>query len=89
MPTWKLTIEYKGTRYLAGKSRNKAAPYRARFGPAAEDYFGEKSDLGGSGRTTPAFTLWRRSLIMRAVKKRSTEPIQAALTNGCPPTFTF
>ena len=51
MPTWKLTIEYKGTRYLGWQEQKQGRTVQGSLRAAAEDYFGEKVDLGGSGRT--------------------------------------
>ena len=84
MPTWKLTIEYKGTRYLGWQEQKQGRTVQGALRDAAEDYFGEKVDLGGSGRTDAGVHALAQVAHLRAVKKRSTEPIQAALNERLP-----
>jgi tRNA pseudouridine38-40 synthase len=84
MPTWKLTIEYKGTRYLGWQEQKQGRTVQDALRAAAEDYFDEKIDLGGSGRTDAGVHALAQVAHLRAVKKRPTEPIQAALNERLP-----
>jgi len=84
MPTWKLTVEYKGTRYLGWQEQKQGRTVQGALRAAAEDYFGEKVDLGGSGRTDAGVHALAQVAHLRAVKERSTEPIQAALNERLP-----
>jgi tRNA pseudouridine38-40 synthase len=84
MPTWKLTIEYKGTRYLGWQEQKQGRTVQGALRTAAEDYFGEKVDLGGSGRTDGGVHALAQVAHLRAVKKRPAEPIQAALNERLP-----
>ena len=51
MKTWKLTIEYDGTRYSGWQEQRNARTVQGELLSAAEDYFGASVELGGSGRT--------------------------------------
>ena len=84
MPTWRLTIEYKGTRYLGWQEQKQGRTVQGALRAAAEDYFGEKVDLGGSGRTDAGVHALAQVAHLRAMKKRSTEPIQAGLNERLP-----
>jgi tRNA pseudouridine38-40 synthase len=84
MPTWKLTIEYKGTRYLGWQEQKQGRTVQGALREAAEDYLGEKIDLGGSGRTDAGVHALAQVAHLRALKKRPPEPIQAALNERLP-----
>ena len=84
MPTWKLTIEYKGTRYLGWQEQKLGRTVQGALRAAAEDYLGEKVDLGGSGRTDAGVHALAQVAHLRALKKRPAEPIQAALNERLP-----
>jgi len=84
MPTWKLTIEYKGTRYLGWQEQKQGKTVQGALRAAAEDYFGEKIDLGGSGRTDAGVHALAQVVHLRALKKRPAEPILAALNERLP-----
>lgn len=51
MKTWKLTIEYDGTRYSGWQEQQNARTVAGEIRKAAEDFFGARVDLGGAGRT--------------------------------------
>jgi tRNA pseudouridine38-40 synthase len=84
MPTWKLTIEYKGTRYLGWQEQKQGRTVQGALRAAAEDYFGEKVDLGGSGRTDAGVHALAQVAHLRAVKKLPAGPMQAALNERLP-----
>jgi tRNA pseudouridine38-40 synthase len=84
MPTWKLTIEYKGTRYLGWQEQKQGRTVQGALRVAAEDYLGEPVDLGGSGRTDAGVHALAQVAHLRAVKKRPAESIQAGLNERLP-----
>ena len=51
MKTWRLTIEYDGTRYSGWQEQRNARTVAGEIRTAAEDYLGVGVELGGSGRT--------------------------------------
>ena len=51
MKSWKITLEYDGTRYSGWQEQRNARTVQGELRSAAEDYFGIAVDLGGSGRT--------------------------------------
>ena len=51
MKSWKLTLEYDGTRYSGWQEQRNARTVQGELRTAAEDFFGIAVDLGGSGRT--------------------------------------
>ena len=51
MTTWKLTIEYDGTKYSGWQEQKNARTIQGELRKAAEDYFGGAVEIQGSGRT--------------------------------------
>jgi tRNA pseudouridine38-40 synthase len=51
MPTWKLEIEYEGTRYRGWQIQHNAKTVQGELMNAARELFSEKVEIGGSGRT--------------------------------------
>jgi tRNA pseudouridine38-40 synthase len=52
VPTWKLTLEYDGTRYRGWQSqKNTERTVQGVLARAAQELFGEDLTIGGSGRT--------------------------------------
>ena len=51
MRTWKLTLEYDGTRYSGWQEQANAKTITGEVRKAAEDYFQRAVELGGAGRT--------------------------------------
>lgn len=49
--TWKLTLEYDGTKYSGWQEQSNARTVAGELRKAAEDYFGAEVDIQGSGRT--------------------------------------
>lgn len=84
MPTWKLTIEYKGTRYQGWQEQPKGRTVQGELKAAAEDYFGEEIDLGGSGRTDAGVHALAQVAHLRAARKRPPEQIHYALNERLP-----
>ncbi len=51
MRTWKLTLEYDGTKYRGWQEQRNARTVMGDLRHAAEDYFGTQVELQGAGRT--------------------------------------
>ncbi len=51
MPTYRLTVEYEGTRYRGWQEQKNARTVAGELRQAIEGVVGEKVELGGSGRT--------------------------------------
>jgi pseudouridylate synthase I len=51
MPTWKLEIEYEGTRYRGWQIQHNAKTVQGELMKAARELFSAKAEIGGSGRT--------------------------------------
>ncbi|PYV42749.1 MAG: tRNA pseudouridine(38-40) synthase TruA [Acidobacteria bacterium] len=84
MSTWRLTIEYKGTRYQGWQEQASGRTIQGELKKAAKDYFGEEIDLGGSGRTDAGVHALAQVAHLRATKKRPPEQIQLALNDRLP-----
>ncbi len=50
-PSWKLTLEYDGTKYHGWQEQANAKTIQGELRKAAEDLFGARVELGGAGRT--------------------------------------
>src|SRR5881394_1325746 len=51
MKTWKLTLEYDGTRHHGWQEQQNARTIQGELRRAAEDYLGLPVEAGGAGRT--------------------------------------
>lgn len=51
MPTWKLIVEYEGTRYRGWQEQANARTVQGQLRRAAEDLFGRSVEIMGAGRT--------------------------------------
>ena len=51
MKTWKLTLEYDGSRYSGWQEQKNARTIQGELRKAAESYFGVNVDIQGAGRT--------------------------------------
>lgn len=84
MSTWQLTIEYKGTRYQGWQEQAAGRTIQGELRKAAEDYFGEKVDLGGSGRTDAGVHALAQVAHLRATRKRPSSEVQWELNERLP-----
>jgi tRNA pseudouridine38-40 synthase len=84
MPTWKLTLEYKGTRYQGWQEQANGRTVQGELREAAEAYLGEKIDLGGSGRTDAGVHALAQVAHLRATKKHPPDQIHYALNGRLP-----
>jgi tRNA pseudouridine38-40 synthase len=51
MDTWKLTLEYEGTRYSGWQEQRNAQTVQGLVRAAIEEYLGGRVEIGGAGRT--------------------------------------
>jgi tRNA pseudouridine38-40 synthase len=51
MPTWKMVVEYKGTRYRGWQEQTNAATVQGELHKAAEAVLGHRAEIVGAGRT--------------------------------------
>jgi tRNA pseudouridine38-40 synthase len=51
LKTWKLTLEYNGTKYSGWQEQHNARTVQGQLRKAAEDYFGTSVEIQGAGRT--------------------------------------
>jgi tRNA pseudouridine38-40 synthase len=84
MPTWKLTMEYKGTRYQGWQEQKQGRTIQGELRSAAADYFQAEIDLGGSGRTDAGVHALAQVAHLRAARPRPPDQIQNALNERLP-----
>jgi tRNA pseudouridine38-40 synthase len=84
MPTWKLTIEYKGTRYQGWQEQTLGKTVQGELRKAAELFFDEKIDLGGSGRTDAGVHALAQAAHLRTSRKKNPFLIQTAINDQLP-----
>jgi tRNA pseudouridine38-40 synthase len=85
MPTTKLTIEYKGTRYQGWQEQAQGRTIQAELKAAAKDLFKEEVDLVGSGRTDAGVHALAQVAHMRTLRKRLPEQVSYGLNERLPP----
>ena len=85
MPTWKLTLEYKGTRYLGWQEQAKGRTIQGELRKAAEEFFREEVDIGGSGRTDAGVHALAQTAHLRSLRKHPLDKICAGLNEILPP----
>ncbi|MEW6128247.1 MAG: tRNA pseudouridine(38-40) synthase TruA [Acidobacteriota bacterium] len=68
MPTWKLTIEYEGTRYHGWQEQKNARTIAGEIRRAAEDFFKAPVELSGAGRTDAGVHALGQVARLRAAK---------------------
>ena len=79
MPTYRLTIEYEGTRYRGWQEQKNARTVAGEVRQAIEAAAGERVELGGSGRTDAGVhALAQVAHLKTAGKLRREEVLRAA-----------
>lgn len=84
MPTWKLTIEYQGTRYHGWQEQKNARTVAGLIRQAAEDFFGSRVELGGAGRTDSGVHALAQVAHLRAERHLAACQILRGLNNRLP-----
>src|SRR5213594_2141738 len=85
MPTWILTIEYKGTRYQGWQEQATGRTVQGELRKAAKDYFREEVELGGSGRTDAGVHALAQVAHLRLRRRENPERLRRALNDALPP----
>ncbi len=70
MKTWKLTLEYDGTKYSGWQEQKNARTVLGQLRKAAEDFLGVEVDLQGAGRTDAGVHARAQVAHLRARAKR-------------------
>ncbi len=84
MPTWKLTIEYKGTRYQGWQEQAQGRTVQGELKAAASELFKKEIDLGGSGRTDAGVHALAQVAHLRASLNLPVEQIRRGLNDLLP-----
>jgi tRNA pseudouridine38-40 synthase len=85
VPTWKLTIEYDGTRYRGWQSqKNTERTVQGVLARAAQELFGEDVALGGSGRTDAGVHALAQVAHLKAKKSLPLLAIEHGLNDRLP-----
>jgi tRNA pseudouridine38-40 synthase len=79
LKTWKLTLEYDGTKYSGWQEQINARTVQGQLRKAAEDLLGSKLEIQGSGRTDSGVHAIAQVAHLRATAKRSFPPPQEIL----------
>ncbi len=85
MPTWKLTLEYDGTRYRGWQTqKNTDRTVQAVLQHAAGEVFGEEVAVGGSGRTDAGVHALAQVAHLKARKDLPPREIREGLNDRLP-----
>ena len=85
MPTWKLTLEYEGTRYHGWQTQKNAdKTVQAALANAARDLFGEDAAVGGAGRTDAGVHALAQIAHLKARKTLAPRQILEGLNDRLP-----
>lgn len=76
MITWKLTLEYDGTRYSGWQEQKNARTVMGALREAAEDWFSGPVELHGSGRTDAGVHALAQVAHLRTESKATRQPIE-------------
>ncbi|HSE97528.1 MAG TPA: tRNA pseudouridine(38-40) synthase TruA, partial [Blastocatellia bacterium] len=84
MPSWKLTIEYEGTRFSGWQEQKHARTVAGEIRAAGERFLNERVDLAGAGRTDAG--VHALGQVARLVSRRNAKPeqLKIALNDGLP-----
>lgn len=84
MPTWKLTLEYDGTRYHGWQEQKNARAIYGEIRQAAEEYFQSPAELGGAGRTDAGVHALGQVARLRVARPASPTEVLYALNDRLP-----
>jgi tRNA pseudouridine38-40 synthase len=84
MPTWKLTLEYDGSRYHGWQEQKNARAIYGEIRQAAENYFQAPTELGGAGRTDAGVHALAQIAHLRVGKPASPKEVLYALNDRLP-----
>jgi tRNA pseudouridine38-40 synthase len=85
VPTWKLTLEYDGTRYRGWQSqKNTDKTIQGALARAAGELFGEEVSLGGAGRTDAGVHALAQVAHLRSNRRLAEREILEGLNDRLP-----
>ncbi|MBP7586884.1 MAG: tRNA pseudouridine(38-40) synthase TruA [Thermoanaerobaculia bacterium] len=84
MPTYRLTIEYEGTRYRGWQEQKNARTVAGEVRQAIEGAAGEKVELGGSGRTDAGVHALAQVAHLKTAGKLRREEVLRAVNDALP-----
>ncbi len=84
MPTYRLTIEYEGTRYRGWQEQKNARTVAGEVRQAIEAAAGEKVELGGSGRTDAGVHALAQVAHVKTAGKLRREEVLRAVNDALP-----
>jgi tRNA pseudouridine38-40 synthase len=85
VPTWKLTLEYDGTRYRGWQSqKNTDKTIQGALARAANELFGEEVSLGGAGRTDAGVHALAQVAHLRSNRRLAERAILEGLNDRLP-----
>lgn len=85
MPTYRLTLEYEGTRYHGWQEQKNARSVAGELRRAVEEAGGVVKDLGGSGRTDAGVHALAQVAHLRLGRAVDAEPFRRAVNEALPP----
>src|SRR5437867_6014686 len=84
MPTYRLTIEYEGTRYRGWQEQKNARTVAGELSRAIEKVAGRIQDMGGSGRTDAGVHALAQTAHLRIARSMDPDHLRSAV-NGLLP----
>jgi tRNA pseudouridine38-40 synthase len=84
MPSWRLTLEYEGTRYSGWQEQKHARTVAGEIRAAAERVFKDRVDLAGAGRTDAGVHALGQVARLVARKRTGDEQLRIALNDELP-----
>jgi tRNA pseudouridine38-40 synthase len=84
LPTYRLTIEYEGTRYHGWQEQKNARSVAGELRRAMEESGGEVRELGGSGRTDAGVHALAQVAHLRLARPVDPEPFRRAVNDRLP-----
>jgi tRNA pseudouridine38-40 synthase len=85
VPTYRLTVEYEGTRYRGWQEQQNARSVAGELKRAIAEVAGEVKDLGGSGRTDAGVHALAQVAHLRLPRAVEPEPFRRAVNDRLPP----
>ncbi len=85
MPTYRMTLEYEGTRYHGWQEQKNARSVSGELRRAIEEAGGTVRELGGSGRTDAGVHALAQVAHLRLARQVDPEPFRRAVNDRLPP----
>jgi tRNA pseudouridine38-40 synthase len=85
VPTYRLTLEYEGTRYRGWQEQQNARSVAGELKRAIGEAAGEVKDLGGSGRTDAGVHALAQVAHLRLARAVEPEPFRRSVNERLPP----